>query len=362
MRVLHYMPGGGHPGGVGTYLDRVTMEQRRRGIRVEMVDWALDAASITALARTSGADVIHMHTDCNGLIREVPMVLTLHGHQPYCFSGGRFLRQSLSPCDRKLGAGCLRGYLVDRCGSLRPQRTLDDVRRTVWYRQFRSRGRIVAVSNYLRQELVRNGFPAQRVSVVPLPVPLPPPSELTSPSPDGRVLFAGRITPNKGLTWLLRAVALDSRLTLDVAGDGPELRGVSELIDQLSIRSRVTFHRWQPPDRIAELMKASTLVVVPSVWHEPAGLVAAEASAWARPLVCADVGGLTEWVSESGGGYLVKPNDVSGLGAAVRKLIDDPDLATNLGQLGRRHAERVSRLDAHVDQLECIYKEVIGER
>src|SRR6202035_2435636 len=83
-------------------------------------------------AAQAGLDLLHVHT----LVKEpeqahTPILRTLHGHEPYCPSGGRFLGRSHEACERTYGViGCAWGHLVDRCGSVRPGKFLADLQRT----------------------------------------------------------------------------------------------------------------------------------------------------------------------------------------------------------------------------------------
>jgi len=96
---------------------------------------------------------------------------------------------------------------------------------------------------------------------------------------------------------------------------------------------------WRDHAGTMALYAATDIVVVPSIWQEPFGLVAVEAMAHARPVVASAVGGLADIVRHGETGYLIPPNDPGALAAHLELLLDDGDLRSRLGAEGRRVAE-----------------------
>ena len=103
-------------------------------------------------------------------------------------------------------------------------------------------------------------------------------------------MFAGRLSKEKGVDLLLKAVAKIPWAQLEIAGDGPLRASLEGLARSLGIENRVRFHGWLSLDKIGNLHQRAAAVCVPSLWPEPFGYVAAEAMAAARPVVAADGG------------------------------------------------------------------------
>lgn len=98
---------------------------------------------------------------------------------------------------------------------------------------------------------------------------------------------------------------------------------------------------------IYDVLQAMQLVVVPTITPEPAALTLIEAMALERPLVASRTGGTPELVVDGETGLLVNPGDASQLGAAILRLLDDPDLARSLGAAGRRRVEQQFTMAGH---------------
>jgi D-inositol-3-phosphate glycosyltransferase len=168
------------------------------------------------------------------------------------------------------------------------------------------------------------------------------------------LMFAGRIQPLKAPDVLLRAVSvlldedpsLRSRLVVPVVG-GPSGSGLehpeslAQLADELDLDGVVRFVPPVAQDELARWCAASTAVAVPS-YNESFGLVAAEAQATGTPVVAAAVGGLTTVVDDGRSGLLVDGHDPRDWAAALRRLIDDPELTARLGRGALEHAREFS--------------------
>jgi D-inositol-3-phosphate glycosyltransferase len=168
------------------------------------------------------------------------------------------------------------------------------------------------------------------------------------------LMFAGRIQPLKAPDVLLRAVSvlldedpsLRSRLVVPVVG-GPSGSGLehpeslAQLAHELDLDDVVRFVPPVAQDELARWCAASTAVAVPS-YNESFGLVAAEAQATGTPVVAAAVGGLTTVVDDGRSGLLVDGHDPRDWAAALRRLIDDPELTARLGRGALEHAREFS--------------------
>jgi glycosyltransferase involved in cell wall biosynthesis len=174
---------------------------------------------------------------------------------------------------------------------------------------------VLAVSNALADEARRLG--ARDVRVVPNGVELP--AEVGEEAEPPEILFAGRLSREKGILELLEA---GQGLRLVVAGDGPLRAQVPGALG------------WVPRGRLEQLYARATVVACPS-HREGFGLACAEAMAHGRPVVASSVGGLRDLVVDEETGLLVPPGDVGALRAALERVLADPALRRRLGTAAR---------------------------
>jgi D-inositol-3-phosphate glycosyltransferase len=209
--------------------------------------------------------------------------------------------------------------------------------------------RVVATSSAEVFELSRLGVGADRVTVVPCGVDLGrfSPEGPAEPRPAGRrrVVAVGRLVARKGVADVIAALAAVPDTELVVVGGpaaagidaDPEARRLLGVAGDAGVADRVHLRgRLGRDDLPAVLRSADAVACVP--WYEPFGLVAIEAMACGVPVVAAGVGGLCDTVVDGVTGLHVPPRDPGAVAAALRRVLDDPDLARRFGAAGAERA------------------------
>ena len=363
-------------GGIASYIRRVSAAQLALGHKVyyfsqqpsvgvnnsEQAIVVPTEIELYRQAQTLGLDILHLHRPIHTSPPEgLPVIRTLHTHQPYCPAGSRYLSRWQKPCDRAYSIqGCLWGHVVDRCGSIRPQSLLHNFQETWHDMATLANIPVVTVSYFLKEQMVRSGYAEDMIQVLHLmPSDIP---ELEPPPQAGipHFVFLGRISPTKGVEWLLRALKQVSvPVHLDIAGDGDQEPAMRKLCRNLQLDQKVTFHGWVNPPQVETLIQQARAIVFPSVWHEPGGTIAFEAMAQSRPVIMSRVGGMPEVVLHEVNGLLMEPNDIGGLAACIERLALDWSLAKRMGDEGRKMATEQYALQIHIDKLMHFYSQSI---
>jgi starch synthase len=183
------------------------------------------------------------------------------------------------------------------------------------------------------------------------------------------VLFVGRITRQKGVPHLLRAVrGIDPAAQVVLcagAPDTPEIdREFRELYRELS-RAREGVHwipRMLPRPEVIQLLTHAAVFVCPSV-YEPLGIVNLEAMACGTAVVASRVGGIPEVVADGSTGVLVDLDDdfVAGLARALDAVLGDPATARRMGAAGRERAVTEFGWDAVARRTVLLYREILEQ-
>jgi glycosyltransferase involved in cell wall biosynthesis len=319
---------------------------------------------MAALIQEWRPDVCHLHNFHHQLspsivdaLREarVPAVHTLHDYKVVCpnyllFTEGR-------PCTRCAG-GRFHNAIAHRC-------VRDGIAASavgcVESAVHRARGTLergirlfVAPSRFLAAKVREMGF---RGAVRVVPNGLDVSAVPTAASPGEGFLYAGRLSHEKGVGVLVKAVARARGVRLAIAGTGPEedaLRGAAAA----SAPDRIEFLGVLPREELLRRVRASRAVVLPSLWYENAPMSALEALASGVPVVASAIGGLPEIVREGESGLTAPPGDVSALADRLELLAADASLARTLGAGGRKLVERDHRLSDQVARMLAILEEV----
>jgi glycosyltransferase involved in cell wall biosynthesis len=410
-------------GGIETYLDQVIPELHRLGHSLAFFHEINGAPEREKIALPNGApawcvadlgpnralsmlsdwrpDLIYTHGLAEPeleyqLLEVAPAVFFAHGYYGTCISGAKsFKTPNVKPCDRRFGWRCLLHYYPHRCGGLSPVTMLTEYRRQAKRLELLSTYRaIVTLSTHMRDEYINHGFSPERVHCLPSCCsPLannngsngkkesrqPSSTELSEQtervasvetSDCWRLLFLGRMDSLKGGELLIDALpqvckALIRPVRLTFAGDGPERRAWEQrakLAQARSLGLAIEFLGWVNENRRDALLSESHLLVVPSVWPEPFGLVGPEAGLHGVPTAAFAVGGIPEWLSDGVNGYLAPadPPDSNGLAEAITKCLCNSQTHARLRRGAIDMAQRIN-VKMHSTRLLRLFERVVHE-
>jgi glycosyltransferase involved in cell wall biosynthesis len=331
------------------------------------------ARRLRALLERERPDVLHVHNPFPLLspaifhaARGLPVatVWTLHNYRPFC-AAATLMRDGV-PCtaciDRRsplpgLVHGCYRGSraatlplaamidLLGRAGTL--QREVDA---------------FVVLTGFQRDMVIRAGLPAARVHVKPNFHPSPPPVRPWRER-EPRVLFAGRLGPEKGVRVLLDAWSLwPGAPLLEIAGDGPERGALEARAREHGVGDRVRFLGQIPPAEVERRMGGARVLAVPSLCFEGFPLVVRDAFAAGVPVVASRLGALEQIVEDGSTGLLFSPGDAADLRRRLAEAWADPVRLETLGAAARVAFEGRYTADRSHETLLAVYGAARAER
>jgi glycosyltransferase involved in cell wall biosynthesis len=284
-----------------------------------------------------------------------PTAHMVHDHDMVCPRRHKYFPVSLSTCNKPAGLSC---YLNLCCvqkstdKSVLPIRLKGtaDVKRQLKAAQ--NVQRFIVGSRYMKTELEINGIASDKIKIVhPVPAALQKPDALP-PSQSPNVLFVGQVIRGKGVDLMLKALAdLKGEWQATIVGEGSFLESCKQLAVKLGIADRVTFPGWVPHAELDSYYQSASMLVVPSRWPEPFGMVGIEAMARGRPVVAFANGGIPDWLDHGTTGLLVPPADITAMTTAIQKLLDDTSLAAQMGQAGAGHVLNSFSHQVYLDQI-----------
>jgi glycosyltransferase involved in cell wall biosynthesis len=189
--------------------------------------------------------------------------------------------------------------------------------------------------------------------------------EFGIPADAQRVIFVGRLHPQKGWRHLLAAFSQVNREFpegakphLLIAGDGPERALVVSEISRLGLNERVHLAGWQRD--VAPLLRAADVFVLSSLW-EGMPNVLLEAMAAGLPCVATSVEGVAELIIPGETGRLVAPGDEPALAAEISALLTDREAATRLAAAGQAHVRQRFTWEQTVRGFESVWRRMLDE-
>ena len=240
-----------------------------------------------------------------------------------------------------------------------------------WMRRFVTMrvDKIIAVSDSLVEKLRDLDVPNERIALISngVDVSIFPTSFLDNDF-CFRLLWVGRMSPEKGLSFLLTALAEivvrfpQTQLTL--VGDGPLRAGLERLADDLGLNDHVCFTGFAAHEAVSLYLRGADLFVLPSL-SEGLPLVVLEAMSAGKPVVATAVGGVPSLVVSEGthkNGLLVPAEDVQALVEAITVVFTHPEKALQMGRNGRQLVEAQYTWTAVAQQTIQVYHEVRGTK
>src|ERR1019366_9543969 len=176
-----------------------------------------------------------------------------------------------------------------------------------------------------------------------------------------RVVFAGRVVAAKGLDTLIRAVR-EVEGEFVICGDGWQLESMRQLARRLGLQERIRFKGWLPAELLAEELAEASVVVVPSLWPEPFGLVGIEAFSAGRPVIASATGGIGDWLEDGVSGLSFPAGDASALARALNELLADPERQSAMGMAGQKVVAARFSAKRHVEALLDAYRSARSAR
>jgi glycosyltransferase involved in cell wall biosynthesis len=320
------------------------------------------------------------------VLPNVPIIHTLHDYMAMCQTW-TMLTTSGNLCNESSPSRCHRCY---------PQQSLNYFARRKRYIQslFSSADLLIAPSKFLMQRYIAWGIPTQKLVYIPNGRPLnhasQPPQNSTLRTQFG---FTGQLSAYKGVDVLLKAMKILGeegvfRDTTDLVhmnssfpvndqhGNHNEHRGthlwlhganldIQPPVFQKTVRAlleetrqNVTFAGRYRASDIPSLMANIGWVIVPSIWWENAPMVIQEAFSHGRPVICSDIGGMAEMVTDGVNGLHFRAGDPSSLAETIRRAVSTPGLWEHL-QAG---IPAIFSVEDQVGQLSSIYRELLDHR
>jgi glycosyltransferase involved in cell wall biosynthesis len=360
MRIAILNSSGRKVGGIETYLNALIPALQRTNVQValwhendepssrdqiasdeEIPKWCvakLGAESALAELRRWSPDVIYAHGLDDPLLEAstlevAPAVFFAHAYYGTCISGSKsWSNGTVRPCNRVFGPRCLGHYYPHRCGGLNPITMLKEYQRQKLRLDLLPRYRCVLTgSEHMRAEYSKYGL---RVQHLPLLVPPAGTSRhWTDSSPGWKLLFMGRMDHLKGGLTLIESLpeisaALDRPVHVTFAGDGHDRRlweSRAAALEASCAGLSFDFPGWVEGEAHDALIAGSDLLVMPSLWPEPFGLIGPQAGLRGLPAVAFAVGGTSDWLKDGVNGYLAPANPPAArlLAEAIIKCLRD---------------------------------------
>jgi glycosyltransferase involved in cell wall biosynthesis len=303
-------------------------------------------------------DIVHVHNLyplispsilCECGESRIPVVMTVHNFRLICPNG--LLFSNGKPCDKCLGGreywcvlkNCEKdifkstGYALRNYVARKKRWFMDNV--TLF----------IALTEFQRRIFVSEGFPSERIDVIPNMTDLSPLD--ASPPMGDYVAYVGRVSPEKGIPTLLEAARLCPDIPFRFAGAVDSMLG-----DVSKAPPNCTFLGKLSKTELISFYASARFLVLPSICYEGFPLSLIEAMSQSKAVICSRIGGLPEIVEEGVTGRLFEPGNSMELAEIIRYLWSRTDIVRAMGRAGRDKAQRDYSPEKYTNRLMSVYE------
>lgn len=211
----------------------------------------------------------------------------------------------------------------------------------------------IAPSNFLRNKMIEYHFPSDKV--IHIPNFIDTKNTKLSLNNDGYILYSGRLSYEKGLKTLIKAISLCNSVKLLIAGEGP-LKGELETMAENIAPKKGEFLGYLNGERLQKIIGGAMFVVVPSEWYENFPYSILEAFTLGKPVIGSEIGGIPELVRDGETGLLFEPGSTGDLAEKIQWMIDHPKERQEMGQRARELVEKECNPELHYEHLTGVYR------
>lgn len=176
---------------------------------------------------------------------------------------------------------------------------------------------------------------------------------------EGYGLYFGRISEEKGIFNLLKALQEIDTKKFYIVGDGPQKEKIEELIKKYEMKDRIILPGYLSSDQIKENIRKCRFVVLPSICRENCPYSIMETMAIGKPVICSEIGGIPELVKDGKTGFLFNHNNIDELKEKMNVLYNDRELAHDMGNNAKKIANEIYTKEYYYNEIIKIYERLI---
>lgn len=310
----------------------------------------------------SQSTVVHVHSWVKSLsisifkpIRQsnIKCVVTLHDFFSVCPNGGFFNYQKQKICKLKpMSYKCL----FSNCDSRAYSYKLWRYTRQAIYSIAKFPSDLISyiyVSEFSKEKLI-DYFPDEsKFFYVQNPIDVKR-KDFIDPSKSKKILFIGRLSPEKGVR-LLCDLGESLHENMVIVGSGPLSNYLREKM------KKTCFKGWRAREEIFEILEDARMLVFPSELYETQGMVVKEAAAYGIPAIVSDETAAKEMIVDGENGVLFKSGNSLDLKNKINSLMEDDELVRSLGEMAYKEFwENPTDIKKHTDELISCYENILN--
>jgi len=288
----------------------------------------------------------------------IPTVQTVHNYRFMCPNGMFYIEKNI--CEKCQSQGYW-SAVINRC--MRNSYVVSALYATAIANAWRKKiiqnkiSRFIALNQFVFEKMVDAGVPREKIAICGNFIHA---ENKSVPVKKNYILYIGRLSAEKGIMTLLKAVASLDSVVLKVAGTGPDEHELKQYALKHT-NNRVEFLGFIKGKKKEQLISEAVCTIVPSEWYENYQISVLESLSLGTPVVASRIGGLPEMVKHGVTGLLFEPEDSLELSGCIQELVNSPEKVAGMAESAINYSVNTFSSDVHCGQMVGIYQEVIDE-
>ncbi|MDZ7292587.1 MAG: glycosyltransferase family 4 protein [candidate division KSB1 bacterium] len=214
-------------------------------------------------------------------------------------------------------------------------------------------------SRFLGEKLLQAGFPRERIWHNFYTINLD--DYPYHPQSADYLIYYGRLSEEKGVLTLLKAMCHVPEAKLYIVGEGPQRPVLEDFVNKKQLKT-VRFWGNQQGEALVRLVQQAKFVVVPSEWYDNSPLVIYESFSMGKPVIASTMGGMPELVDDGENGFHFAPGNTEDLADKIRRLWQNSVLCKTMGKNARYKAEAEFSPEAHYTRIMELYEKLVTSK
>ena len=335
-------------------LDVIYSKENKKKMKEALEDFKPDIVHLNNFQRQLSASIIDAIKEKN-----IQVVFTAHDMNAICPASAMLYEGKIcEECIEKGYMSCIKKSCIK---DSKLKSALGIVEKKYYDRKkiYKKIDCIISPSNFIKRQLDKGKLNYSRIEVIHNFVN-------TTDTNDTKIgdyaFYFGRLSIEKGIMNLVKAISNIENSFLYIAGNGPEKENIEKFISENNLENKIKLLGYLRQEEIREYIKNSRFVVLPSVWYENCPYSILETMEIGKPIIGANIGGIPELIEDGKNGYLYKYDDIDMLTEKLQILFNEQKKVKDFSEESKKLFEKNYNSDIYYDKLLTLYSELIKEK
>lgn len=332
-------------------------KENKKKMEEALNDFKPDIVHINNFQRQLSASIIYAISKHN-----VPIVFTAHDLEAICPN------KTMLDSNKEICEKCLHGSYINcirkKCIKDSLLKSTLGALETKFYKQNNIYTKkidfIITPSEFYRNKFIEYGVEKDKIEAIHNWIDIN--TEQSEVGDRKYALYFGRVSKEKGIFNLVKAFENINEGKLYIAGEGPDLEKLKNLVNEKNMQEKVKFLGFLQHDELNKYIRECSFAILPSVWYDNCPYSVLETLSLGKPVIGSNIAGIPELIKDGKNGLLFDYNNINDLQDKIKYLFNNEQIRTQMGTNARLDIQKNYNREKYYEKLIKIYDCVTGEK